>query len=66
MSSMTAVFGRMATYSGKLLKFDDCLNTKVDVFPYDNGDPKWNTAPPVAPDKNGRYKRPVPGVTKVV
>jgi myo-inositol 2-dehydrogenase/D-chiro-inositol 1-dehydrogenase len=66
MSSMTAVFGRMATYSGKLLKLDDCLNTKVDVFPYDNGDPKWDTAPPVAPNKNGRYKRPVPGVTKVI
>jgi myo-inositol 2-dehydrogenase/D-chiro-inositol 1-dehydrogenase len=66
MSTMTAVFGRMATYSGKLLKGSDCLNTKVDVFPYDAGDMDWNTAPPVLPDDKLRYKRPIPGVTKVV
>ena len=66
MSTMTAVFGRMATYSGQLLKLDACLNTKIDVFPYDSGDPDWDTVPPVTPNKQGRYKRPVPGVTKVI
>ncbi len=66
MSTMTAVFGRDATYSGQLLKMDACLNSKVDVFPYDGGDPDWNTKPPVMPVSPGKYKRPVPGVTKVI
>ncbi len=66
MSTMTALSGRMATYSGKLLKTDDCLNSTVDVFPYDAGDPNWQTPPPVLPDANLRYKRPIPGVTKVI
>ena len=66
-SSMTAVFGRMATYSGKLLKWDDCLNSKIDAFPYDAGDPNWDTVPPVVPIEGTKeYKRPVPGQTKVV
>ena len=65
MSSMTAVFGRMATYSGQLLKMDDCLNTKIDVFPYDK-ELGWDSNPPVLPDKNGNYQRPVPGKTKVI
>ena len=65
LSSMTAVFGRMATYSGQLLKIDDCLNTKVDVFPYDE-ELGWDSNPPVLPDKDGNYKRPVPGKTKVI
>ena len=65
MSSMTAVFGRMATYSGQLLKMDDCLNTKIDVFPYGK-ELGWDSNPPVLPDKNGNYQRPVPGKTKVI
>ena len=65
MSSMTAIYGRMATYSGQLLKMDSCLNTKIDVFPYD-ADLDWDAAPPVLPDKNRNYKRPVPGQTKVI
>ncbi len=66
-SSMTAVFGRMATYSGKQLKYDDCLNSKIDVFPYEDYENyKWDSKPPVTPDADGWYKRPVPGQTKVV
>ncbi len=65
MSTMTAIYGRMATYSGQLLKMDSCLNTEIDVFPYDR-DLDWDAAPPVLPDKNGKYKRPVPGQTKVI
>jgi hypothetical protein len=56
----------MATYSGKLLQWDACLNSKVDVFPYDAGDPNWDTKPPVMPIGDGVYQRPIPGTTKVV
>jgi len=26
----------------------------------------WNSTPPTLPDQNGRYKIPVPGVTKIL
>jgi len=67
LASMTAIFGRMSTYSGKLLKWDDCLNSQVDVFPY-SPDFKWDWAgePPVKPGPDGMYALPVPGVTKVI
>ena len=32
-SSMTAVLGRMATYSGKLIKWDDAVASKLTQFP---------------------------------
>jgi myo-inositol 2-dehydrogenase/D-chiro-inositol 1-dehydrogenase len=65
-SSMTAIFGRMATYSGKLLRWDECIKSEVDVFPYGQENWDWNTKPPVLPDANGLFKLPIPGVTKVV
>ncbi|MDX1564202.1 MAG: Gfo/Idh/MocA family oxidoreductase [Phycisphaeraceae bacterium] len=67
MSSMTSVLGRMCTYSGKLIRMTDALNSKIDVFPYDRvNELDMNAKPPVVPDKNGRYPIPVPGKTEVV
>lgn len=66
MSTMTAIHGRMATYSGQPLRGDQSLAQGVDAFPYDQNDWSWDKAPPVSPGKNGLYKRPVPGVTKVL
>jgi myo-inositol 2-dehydrogenase/D-chiro-inositol 1-dehydrogenase len=63
-STMTAIMGRMSTYSGKLQRYSDALASKVDVFPYDQ-DLSMDGKPPVMPDANGRYKRPIPGVTEV-
>ena len=62
---MTAVFGRMATYSGQLLRYKDALASKVDVFPYGE-DLTMESKPPVMPKKNGWYNTPVPGKTKVI
>ena len=68
-STMTAVLGRMSTYSGKLLKYQDALASKVDVFPYGQ-DLSMDSKPPVMPiadgPHKGYYKRPVPGKTEVV
>jgi predicted dehydrogenase len=62
-STMTAILGRMATYSGKLIKWDDALNSTLDLSPkkYD-----FAADPPVMPDKDGAYPVPVPGKTEVL
>jgi predicted dehydrogenase len=65
LSTMTAIFGRMATYSGQMLKWDDCLNSKVVVSPVEQYT-SFNDTPPTKPDADGWYALPVPGKTKVV
>jgi predicted dehydrogenase len=62
-STMTAVLGRMATYSGKIVKWDDALAKGIDLSPknYD-----FSATPPVVPNKDGYYPVPVPGKTKVM
>ncbi len=62
-ATMTSILGRMATYSGQTVEWEDAINSKIDLSPakYD-----WNANPQVMPDADGRYPIPVPGVTKVV
>ena len=65
LSSMTAIFGRMATYSGQMLNWDECLNSQVVVSPVEKYT-SFDDKPPVAPLPEGGYALPVPGKTKVV
>ena len=60
-STMTAIFGRMATYSGQVLEWDKVLNSGLDLHPktYD-----FAAAPPVLPGPDGLYKIATPGITK--
>jgi hypothetical protein len=58
---MTAVMGRMATYSGKKITWKDALKSDVSLEPATYA---WDAAPPTVPDKKGRYAVAVPGVTK--
>jgi predicted dehydrogenase len=60
-STMSAILGRMATYSGQVLEWDQVLNSGLDLQPksYD-----WAAAPPSLPDSAGNYHIPVPGITK--
>ena len=57
-STMTAILGRMATYSGQTVKWDDALARGIDLSPqsYD-----FTATPPVVPGKDGFYPVPVPG-----
>ncbi len=64
-ATMSAIMGRMATYSGKLLTWDDVLNSDVRLFP-DESDIDWDKNPPVMPDSYGNYPIPVPGEYKAV
>ena len=61
-STMTAILGRMATYTGKLVTWEEAMNSTQVLVP--NEDLlTWQSVPPVSPDKNGNYAIPVPGVT---
>jgi predicted dehydrogenase len=62
-STMSAIMGRMATYSGKIIRWDDALASTVDLSPssYD-----FAAAPPVVPNEDGSYPVPVPGKTNVL
>ena len=60
-SSMTAVLGRMATYSGQVVKWDDAIAKGKSEF---LGPAGVDAPPPVSPDSDGNYPIPVPGVYK--
>jgi predicted dehydrogenase len=62
-STMTAILGRMATYSGQMLSWDRALNSGLDLLPKQFD---WTVAPPVTPGADGLYLAAVPGITKYV
>ena len=60
---MTAIFGRMATYSGQKLEWDAALASELSLAP-----PKlaWDAPPPALPADHGLYALPLPGTTVVL
>ena len=60
-STMTAIMGRMATYSGKLVRWSDALESQLSLVPEQLA---WNTKPPTEPGPDGIYPCAIPGVTK--
>jgi len=62
-STMTAILGRMATYSGVAIKWDDAIN-KSPQLTTDTVD--WQTPAPVQPEDDGSYQIAVPGLTEVM
>jgi len=64
-STMTAIFGRMATYSGQMLNWDDALNSEVALADFDSLG-SFDDQAPVQPLDDGSYPVPVPGQTKTV
>jgi hypothetical protein len=60
LSSMTSIFGRMATYSGKRISWQECLNSDLVIAPVDQIK-SMEDIPPVVPDANGAYAIPMPG-----
>ncbi len=64
-SSMTSILGRMATYSGQEISWDDALNSQKVVSPVDKFT-SMDDIPPTVPDEDGRYTIPMPGITDVV
>jgi predicted dehydrogenase len=62
-STMTAIMGRYATYSGKVMTWEDSLNGKVDLFPDTLA---WDAQPKLLPNADGYYPHAIPGKTKVI
>jgi predicted dehydrogenase len=62
-ATMTAILGRLCTYSGQLIEWDDALNSDVSLMPSSFG---WDVDPKVMPDANGRYPIAVPGESTVL
>jgi predicted dehydrogenase len=60
-STLTSIIGRMATYSGQMIDWDQTLNSGISIQPEKYA---WDAPPPVLPDANGYYPIATPGVTK--
>ena len=62
-STMTAILGRMATYSGKLVTWDEAVNSNLTYAPERLA---WDAVPRAKPGADGIYPCAVPGVTKAL
>lgn len=62
-STMTAIMGRMATYSGKMINWEEALNSEKVLMP---PEVTWEMTPPSVPGPDGNYPIPMPGVTEVL
>ena len=60
-STLTAIMGRMATYSGKVITWDQAMNSDMQIMPESLD---WDSNPPTMPNSNGSYTIPTPGVTE--
>jgi predicted dehydrogenase len=60
-STMTSLLGRMATYSGQVINWDQAINSGINIMPEKFA---FDATPPILPDENGLYPVAVPGVTK--
>jgi len=62
-TTLMAVMGRMATYTGKAITWEQAMNSKEELSPSTY---TWDGQPPILPDENGKYPIAIPGVTKFV
>lgn len=62
-STMSAILGRMATYSGKVVNWDEAMQSNLALVP-DNL--TWDSAAPVKPNAEGWYDIPTPGKSIVM
>ena len=62
-STLSAILGRYATYSGKEISWDEALNAEVNLMPDTLA---WDAMPKVLPNEDGFYPYAVPGRTNVL
>jgi len=60
-TTLTAIIGRLATYSGEVIPFDKALNSGLNLQPATYA---FDAKPPVMPDADGFYPYAKPGITK--
>nr|WP_298928506.1 Gfo/Idh/MocA family oxidoreductase [uncultured Allomuricauda sp.] len=62
-STMTAILGRMATYSGKVVTWEEAMKSELRLVPEELS---WDANPPVMPNEDGTYPIPIPGKSIVL
>ncbi len=62
-ATLVGIMGRMASYSGQLVTWDQTLRSKQVLAPEKYA---FDATPPVLPDATGRYPVAMPGVTKLM
>ena len=60
-ATMTAIMGRMATYSGQVVTWDKAFNSQLSLAPEKIA---WDAPARDLPDADGRYPVAMPGVTQ--
>jgi predicted dehydrogenase len=62
---LTAIMGRMACESGKMITWDEAFQSNLELAPgLENF--SMDSSPPVIPDKNGKYPIAMPGQTEAL
>lgn len=61
LGTMTAILGRMATYSGQIVTWDEAIKSQVDLSPSGY---TWDSVPQPKPGPDGIYPCAIPGQTK--
>jgi len=59
-TTLTAICGRLSTYSGQVIQHETALNSGLNIQPEEYA---WDATPPVLPGDNGLYPCAVPGET---
>ena len=62
-TTMTAIMGRMATYSGQMVTWEDAINSNKSLLPETLA---FSAEAPVNPDENGNYNIPKPGSYEIM
>ncbi len=62
-ATMSAIMGRMATYSGQEITWENAMASELNLMPETFA---WDADPPIMPDKDGNYPVPMPGHTTAI
>jgi myo-inositol 2-dehydrogenase / D-chiro-inositol 1-dehydrogenase len=63
-ATMTAILGRMATYTGRTVTWDEGFNSPRSLAPEHIAG--WDTQPLTLPDAEGLYRLPKPGILREI
>jgi predicted dehydrogenase len=64
-STMVAILGQLACYSGKATRWDEAVNSDFRFDPKPE-EASFDMAPPTLPDATGNYPLPRPGITDLL
>lgn len=57
-STLTGIIGRIACYTGKVIKWDEAITSTVDLSPNVYA---WDALPKIVPNEDGEYPYAIPG-----